>query len=94
MRFAVRLSEVGVARSKSYLEALRAALDDLPADAQTELLADFDEQVAMEFGSAQVYGAALRAAAGYPPRHSRHQSLETRRRKSRLVKLLRALGRD
>lgn len=94
MRFAIRLSEVGVARSKSYLEALRAALDDLPADAQTELLADFDEQVAMEFGSAQAYGAALRAAAGYPPRHSRHQSLETRRRKSRLVKLLRALGRD
>ena len=94
MRFAIRLSEVGVARSKSYLEALRAALDDLPADAQSELLADFDEQVAMEYGSAQVYAAALRAAAGYPPRHSRHQSLETRRRKSRLVKLLRALGRD
>lgn len=83
-----------MARSKSYLEALRAALDDLSADAQTELLADFDEQVAMEYGSPQVYGAALRAAAGYPPRHSRHQSLETRRRKSRLVKLLRALGRD
>ena len=94
MRFAIRLSEVGVARSKSYLDALRAALDDLPADAQSELLADFDEQVAMEYGSAQVDGAALRAAAGYPPRHSRHQSLETRRRKSRLVKLLRALGRD
>jgi hypothetical protein len=86
--------EAGVARSKSYLEALRAALDDLPADAQTELLADFDEQMAIEYGSAQVYGAALRAAAGYPPRHSRHRSLEARRRRSRLVKLLRALGRD
>ena len=83
-----------MARSKSYLEALRAALDDLPADAQTELLTDFDEQVAIEYGSAQVYGAALRAAAGYPPRHSRHRSLETRRRRSRLVKLMRALGRD
>jgi hypothetical protein len=94
LRFAVRLSEVGVAHSKSYLEALRAALDDLPADAQAELLADFDEQVAMEYGTAQVYGAALRAAAGYPPQHSRHRSLETRRRRSRLVKLLRALGRD
>jgi hypothetical protein len=86
--------EAGVARSKSYHDALRAALDDLPADAQTELLADFDGQVAIEYGSAQAYAAALRAAAGYPPRHSRHRSLETRRRRSRLVKLMRALGRD
>jgi len=94
LRIAVPLSEAGVARSKSYLEALCAALDDLPADAQSELLADFDEQAASEYGSPEVYSAALRAAAGYPPRHSRHRSLETRRRRSRLVKLLRALGRD
>ncbi len=81
-----------MARSTSYLEKVRAALADLPPEAQLELLADFDEQVALEYGPPELYAAALRAAAGYPSR-PRHRSLATRRRQSRMVKLLRALSR-
>jgi hypothetical protein len=80
-----------VAQSRSYFEKVRAALGDLPPEAQAELLADIDEQVALDYGSAELYAAALRAAAGYPPR-PRHMSLEARRRRSRVVKLLRAIS--
>jgi hypothetical protein len=78
--------------SSSYFEGVRAALDDLPPQSQAELLADYDEQVALEYRSAKLYAAALRAAAGYPPRPPGHRSLESRRRRSRMVKLFRALG--
>jgi len=71
--------------------AARAALDDLPPEAQQELLADFDPMVALEYSSPGAYASALRAAAGYPAREPTHRSMETRRRSSKLVRLYRAV---
>jgi len=76
----------GLRTVTQYVEAVRSALDDLPADAVDDLVggleADLAESVADEpgasgddvrerFGPPAVYAAELRAAAGLPPRGRR-----------------------
>ncbi|MCI0687996.1 MAG: hypothetical protein L0Y54_12265 [Sporichthyaceae bacterium] len=76
-----------------FLNALIEALADLPADAQHELLADFDPDVAAQFATADEYAYELRAAAGYPPRDPSGPALGRRIKENKLVRLMRALGR-
>lgn len=75
-----------------FLNALVEALTDLPAEAQRELLADFDPDVAAQFATAEEYAYELRAAAGYPPRDAAGQPLGRRVKETRLYRLLRAIG--
>ena len=75
-----------------FLNALLAALDDLPDEAQRELLADFDPDVAAQFATAEDYAYELRAAAGYPPRDASGPALGRRVKGSKLFRFMRALG--
>ena len=76
-----------------FLNALVGALDDLPDEAQRELLADFDPAVAAQFATAEEYAYELRAAAGYPPRAPSGQALGRRVKGSKLFRFVRAIGR-
>ena len=75
-----------------FLNALVGALDDLPDEARRELLADFDPEVAAQFGTAEEYAYELRAAAGYPPRTASGPALGRRVKGSKLFRFARALG--
>ena len=75
-----------------FLSALVGALDDLPDEAQRELLADFDPAVAAQFATAEEYAYELRAAAGYPPRDPSGQALGRRVKGSKLFRFVRAIG--
>ncbi|HEX2498712.1 MAG: hypothetical protein ACRDWG_13745 [Actinomycetes bacterium] len=75
-----------------FLNALVGALDDLPDEAQRELLADFDPDVAAQFATAGEYAYELRAAAGYPPRDASGPALDRRVKGSKLFRFVRALG--
>lgn len=75
-----------------FLNALVGALDDLPDEAQRELLADFDPDLAAQFGTAEEYAYELRAAAGYPPRAAPGPALGRRVKGSKLFRFARALG--
>jgi len=75
-----------------FLNALVGALDDLPDEAQRELLADFDPDVAAQFATADEYAYELRAAAGYPLRDASGPALGRRVRGSRLFRFARAIG--
>lgn len=75
-----------------FLNALVEALSDLPVEAQRELLADFDPDLAVQYPSAEEYAYELRAAAGYPPRDPAGPAMGRRVKDTRLYRLLRALG--
>ena len=75
-----------------FLEALIEEFADLPAEAQRELLADFDPEVAAQFATADEYAYELRAAAGYPPRDPSGPALDRRIKEKKLFRLIRALG--
>jgi hypothetical protein len=86
----VNATQAGTGEIDRYLDGVRAALADLPAEAREELLEDLSAHLAevaaesggepleRRLGTPVAYAAELRAAAGYEPGSGRRASIGTR----------------